>query len=71
LHTVQASIGPSGVIRIASLAALGQVEEARAEALQLREEMPDVSRDHLVASYSLASEADRVRLRDALALAGL
>ncbi len=71
LRTVQATIGQSRVIRIASLATLGHVDDARAEALQLREEMPGVTRDRLVASYSLAREADRTRLSDALALAGL
>ena len=40
LRTVQATIGQSRVIRIASLAALGQVAEAQAEALQLRGRRP-------------------------------
>ena len=37
LRTVQATIGQSRIIKIASLAAIGHIEEARAEARQLRE----------------------------------
>ena len=62
LRTVQATIGQSRIIKIASLAALGRVEEARAEARQLLGETPDATRDGVVASCSLASEADRARL---------
>jgi adenylate cyclase len=71
LWTVQGTVGPSGVMRIACLAALGRLEEARAEARKLLAEMPDFNLDRLIEGCSLASGADRTRLRDALRRAGL
>ncbi|MEZ5865934.1 MAG: tetratricopeptide repeat protein [Geminicoccaceae bacterium] len=70
LSAVEGTVGPSRVARAANLAALGRIEEARAEARLVTADA-DFDLDRLIAGLQLASAADRERLVDALRLAGI
>ncbi len=71
LQTVHRAVGHSRIIRIACLAAMDRIEEACTEAEKLLAETPDFDLDCLIEGFSLASDSDRTRLRDALRHAGL
>ena len=71
LQSVQGSVGPSRGMRIACLAALGRLDEARAEVRRLLSELPDFDLDRLLEGFCLSSAADHTRFLDALRHAGL
>lgn len=70
LSAVEGTVGPSRIARAANLAALGRLDEARAEARLVAAD-PDFNFDRLIAGLQLASSADRERLVEALQAAGL
>jgi adenylate cyclase len=71
LRSVQGTVGPSRCARIANLAALDRLEEARAEAQALRQEDPAFDHDRLLAGMPFKRREDRQRFGDGLRRAGL
>ena len=71
LKSVEGTVGPSRLSRIANLAALGRLEEARAEAQIVRQENPEFDLERLLTAYPFKRPEDRALLGDALRQAGL
>ena len=71
LRSVEGTVGPSRYARIANLAALGRLEEARAEAQAVRQETPDFSLERWLAGMPFKRQEIRQRFAEALRCAGL
>jgi hypothetical protein len=71
LGSVQGTVGFSRCARIANLAALTRLEEARAEARALRRESPAFDLDRLLAGMPFKHPEDRRRFAEGLRRAGL
>ena len=64
-------VGPSHYLRIAQLATMGCLEEAKAQALIVINENPELNLGLLLEAYPFKRLEDRALFGDALHLAGL
>ena len=71
LKSVEGTVGPSRIARIANLTALDRLEEAQAEVLAMHDENPNFDLDHILGAYPFKREEDRELLGGALRRAGL
>ena len=71
LKSVDGVVAPSRYLRIAHLATLGRQEEAKAEALIVVKENPELNLGLLLEAFPFKRPEDRALFGDALQLAGL
>ena len=71
LKSLEGTVGPSRIARIANLAALDRLEEAKSEVLAVRQENSEFNLDRTLAAYPFKRLEDRAVLGDALRRAGL
>lgn len=71
LKSVEGTVGPSRIARIANLTALSRLEEAQAEVLVVQQENPKFDLEHVLGAYPFKRAEDRDILGDALRRANL